>query len=266
MYVEDDLAVRIQEHVADNVAILPAKQTKLGNTTLWEYRGQKKVKVPEGIWAVKAYWFARSDIESVIIPTGIGMLQDYAFYECRCLHKAVLPKSGLLETLGRWCFAGSALEEVVFPQDLETIGAHAFQGCQSLRRVTFNKKLKCIEEEAFQDAGLEIANLPATLRTLQKRAFCNCSHLKQVSIPDGLEEVEDEVFRGTDLEEVKFPRRVELIGSGAFAACARLKKLTFEYDSLLKKVESGAFGGTGLRLDEGLFPEGAVVLNSAFKL
>lgn len=265
VYVEDDCTIRIREHVGEEVVVFPSRQTMLGSKSLWEYRGQKKVKVPEGVWAIKAYWFAQSDIESVTVPTSVGIVQDYAFCECKNLRKATLPKFGLLETLGQWCFAGSAVEEIVFPQDLETIGAHAFQGCRSLQRVTFNKGLKCIGEAAFQDAGLEAAELPATLRTLQKRAFCGCSHLKQVGVPEGLREVDDEVFRDADIEEVRIPMNVRRIGSGAFAGCARLKKLTFGPNSLLDKVEDGAFGGTGLQFDESIFPKGAAVLASAFK-
>ena len=264
VYVEDDCQVRIREHVGDKVAVVPSKDAMIGDTELWQYREQKKPKLPEDVDAIKEHWFAQSDVESVTVPASVRELQDYAFFRCERLQKIALAKRGQLERLGQWCFAEGVLEEVVFPQNLRTIGAYAFYRCAGLRRVTFNEGLQCIEQAAFQGTGLESAKLPSTLRALQRRAFCDCASLGSVKLQEGLREIEEEAFRGTGLEEVVLPQSVKAIGVEAFGDCGRLRKLTLAKNSLLEKVGPRAFRGTGLRRDDGLFSERVRVSDSAF--
>lgn len=265
VYVEDEFEVHIQQHVSAKVNILPSKQTLVLCTPLWEYREQKKPKLPEGVDVVERYWFAQSDIESMTFSIDVTVLDDYSFYKCKNLRKVMFPKYCSLERLGTSCFAFSGIEEVTFPKDLVKIEDSAFCHCNSLRRVTFNEGLQSIEGSAFAFTGLESVKLPSTLRRIGQNAFAHCSSLKSVRLQEGLTGVGEGAFRDTAVEEMEFPRSVEQIGSRAFCSCGKLKKLTFAPDSLLRKVGEGAFCGTGLQFERSLFPEGARVLRSAFK-
>ena len=74
-------------------------------------------------------------IETVIIPSSVEAIGDYAFYLCENL-KAVTFSDGL-KTIGADAFDGCcSLTEVILPKSLEILGEYAFYDCTLLKAVS----------------------------------------------------------------------------------------------------------------------------------
>ena len=129
---------------------------------LVRYRGMSRdVVIPPrlGINRIGERAFAGSAITSVVIPMGVGHIDDQAFMNCSFLRRVTLPNTVIV--LGRRAFFNcTLLENINIPRSLITIGEGAFYNCRSLR----------------------IVNIPDTVRNLGTRAFAGCTGIQSLSI------------------------------------------------------------------------------------
>ncbi len=119
------------------------------------------VVLPEGITELgEQAFFQCMNLQEIIIPEGVEILQKCCFGACTQLFSVMLP-STLLE-VGEMAFLGCAsLQEIVFPESLETIGLNAFNTCATLRRAVLPSEDVEVDPTAF-------ANCPAlTIEYLQ---------------------------------------------------------------------------------------------------
>ena len=135
VWADPSCAADIRRHLRHRVAILPLRQTTVGGQRLWDLRVQKEVVVPEGIEEIGNYWFASSDIESVLIPASVRNLGTEAFRGCRRLRRVELAEGSRLEAIGKQCFCESGIEEIALPAGLKEIGKEAFFHCSNLKTV-----------------------------------------------------------------------------------------------------------------------------------
>ncbi len=158
--------------------------------------------------------FARSEIESVIIPDTVHQIGNGAFRDCVRLKE--FRCYGPLETTGRETFKGcEALNHVEFVNGVRKIDAWAFAGTGTLWSVQFDDKLNEIGESAFE--GSAVRSIRANARRIGSRAFAACADLMSVVI-------------GSHVEEVL---------AGAFADCPKLNRI------YLEKAYTGIFAGDG---------------------
>ena len=103
--------------------------------------------------------FAGSSINSVVIPMGVGYIDERAFMGCSFLRFVTLPNT--LISLGRRAFFNCyLLEKINIPRSLVTIEEGAFFNCRSLKEI----------------------NIPDTLKSLGSRAFSGCVGMENLSI------------------------------------------------------------------------------------
>jgi len=129
---------------------------------LVKYRGtERNVIIPPQlrIERIGERAFAGSSIVSVVIPAGVGYIEERAFMGCSFLVSVTLPNT--LITLGRRVFFNcSMLENINIPRSLVTIEEGAFFNCSSLKEI----------------------HIPDTLRKLGSRAFSGCIGIRTLSI------------------------------------------------------------------------------------
>ncbi len=169
----------------------------------------------------------RNDIQKIIIPEGIVIIDDDAFEYCQ------------------------SLEEITLPQSLLEIATGAFKGCSKLKKITLPTYLRHIGLKAFKSTGLKIVSV----RTCEAKnepevdefcypkishdAFTDCIDLTEVTIPDNIIWIEDNAFHNCPkLKKVTFPPSLYSIGSFCFSGCA-LKEVTFP--ETLIRINIGAF-------------------------
>ena len=182
-------------------------------------------------------------IEDLVIPNGVTMIGDYAFYNCDALTSVTIGDS--VTTIGEKAFGGcDSLTSVTIGDSVTTIGDYAFSGCDALTSVTIGD----------------------SVTTIGKRAFNNCTSLKKVDITDLATwckiSFEDSLanpvccarnlyLNGTLIEDLVIPNGVTMIGDRAFAYCDALKSVTisdsvtsignhsFGYCNMLNSVTMG---------------------------
>lgn len=128
------------------------------------YKGNaKNLVIPETIQGVPVEviggFSGNKKIKSVVIPSSVKVIKEYAFIGCE------------------------SLEKVTLPEELFFIAKYAFKDCKSLEMVTLPEKLFVIEEDAFRNTGLTSVTLPKGLEYLDI-AFKECNNLAEINIPD----------------------------------------------------------------------------------
>ena len=165
--------------------------------------------VPDYVTVIGMGAFARhEDLQTVVLPEGLLVLEDDAFDRCTALREIDLPDS--LQWMSSAFWECTALTSITIPAGAE--GRMIFDSCTSLTHVTFADGSRVIGEFAFWGCtALTDVRLPDSLRIIQCGAFHGCTSLKTLRIPASLEKVERRAFEGcTQLEMLDFPDGVEI--------------------------------------------------------
>ena len=204
------------------------------------------------------YTFANcSGVKTVIIPSAIKTIGDYAFKGCTSLSNVVVSGSSDKES-------GADLSKI------ENIGENAFDGCSSLITVTLGSKLKSIAQFAFTGAGITKLSIPDSVSYIGQGILKDCSKIGTLtapylgamrsengsvsyffddSVPNSLKSIEvlefyDNIvgagaFRGcTKITSISIPSSVTIISENAFRECESLGAFDF---SNIETIGDGAF-------------------------
>lgn len=173
------------------------------------------VTLPSTIKEIGQFSYARSSINSIVLPEGLETIGYGAFYHCDNLGYVTIPESikkiepkafdysayyaafmsGALE--GDFLISGPALlaykgsdEEIVIPDGVKIIAAQAFKDNTSVKSVTFPESLVSVGEEAFCGCkNLTTVNLEATaLESVLDRAFYDTAVLS-ATLPESFSEI-----------------------------------------------------------------------------
>lgn len=119
-------------------------------TTLVEYYGSaKRIILPRGIETIATDCFHNSNIEGIVIPKGVTVIENNAFQFCKNLKYVYLPSSltDINDRAFRMC---ESLEEIVIPEGTTWIGTDAFKICDALRDIYIPSSVTFIGADAFQ--------------------------------------------------------------------------------------------------------------------
>ena len=214
-------------------------------------------------------FFARYNLESIILPNGITSIDDDAFFGCNSLKSIVIPDSVI--DIGVQAFRGCySLVGIVIPDSVTSIGGSAFSGCSSLTSVTIPDSVIDIGDGAFlgcesltafygkyassdnrclivngvlnsfAPVGLTSYSIPNRVTSIGGSAFSGCSSLTSVTIPDSVTSIGRFTFyRCSSLTSVTIPDSVTSIGTDSFAYCKSLRSIVIP-DSVID-IEEPAF-------------------------
>ncbi len=205
---------------------------------------------------------------SIIIPSNVTNIGDYAFYGCTGLTEisfnatvmnnlnennyvfycAGRGGAGIAVTIGAnvtripsYLFYPCSssyvpnVTSVVFENGsvCESIGNYAFAFAKSLKSVTFegSSNLQSIGNRAFYICtSLENITIPSTVTSINECAFAGCSKLASIVFYENskLESIGNDAFYGTSIVSITIPSSVKSIGTRAFYDCSKLTSVTFE--------------------------------------
>ena len=165
-----------------------------------------KIEKLKNLDRIPDFFFGDSSIRSIVIPSNIKSIGDYAFVGCRDLKTITIPDS--VTSIGQGAFQDSkGLTNITIPSSVTDIGSHAFAGC----------------------SGLTSIAIPDNVTWIEGGTFNGCSGLKSIRIPDMAEVIGGIVFAGCrDLTSVTIPSSVSIISDRVFAYCEKLKEITYK--------------------------------------
>lgn len=128
---------------------------------------------------IEAEGFAwQPELTEVNIPSTVGTIENYAFFECINLQKVNLSE-GLSSIDGQAFGLCYSLSEINFPSTLLEIGDGAFINCTSLKSIELPEGPYYIGNGCFQESGLEEIYIPQSIEYFNDQAFF-VSSLKSV--------------------------------------------------------------------------------------
>ncbi|MCR5348106.1 MAG: leucine-rich repeat protein [Bacilli bacterium] len=221
-------------------------------------------------WHLGSMFEGCVNLEEVVLPEGIEVIQDRAFQGCSNLKSIRIPSS--VRLIGERAFYDCAnLEEVVLPSSLEKIGSLAFAGCKKLASCVLPETVKEIGNFAFFETAIPEVVIPPSVQKFGRAVFA-WGQLKSIKVEPGIVSfyhdvdgrylIQDEnglllvacgneVPEGTkaissltyshneSITELKVPEGVTSIHSDAFSGCENLRSVSLP--SSLKTIAPSAF-------------------------
>ncbi len=169
-------------------------------------------------------WYGRrEEIRSIVLPSGLTTISDFAFFGCTNVTSVNIPSS--VTYIGEYAFAQcTALMQVDLGTGVQTIGDGVFQECESLMVISFPASLTSIGAKAFYRCyNLQTLTIPSTVEYIGSSAFAYCQGLVRATVDAPLEQLPDWTFYGCDsLSDVSLAASIVSVGDFAFQLCGSL--------------------------------------------
>jgi len=218
--------------------VIPQTVTTIGNQAFMGCTGLTSAVIPEGVTDLSTGLFKDcSLLVSVSLPSTLKTIGDSAFFQSGL--KSVIIPTGVT-SIGNFALKYcTSLTSVTIPVGVTNIGIGALSFCFSLTRVTIPEGVASISDDTFLFCNsLTSVTIPASVTTLGGSSFSSCSKLASVTLSEGLVSIGYNAFGDcTALTGLTIPSTVTAIDSSAFSGCPGLGKVT------VKAVEP-PFAGT----------------------
>lgn len=188
-------------------------------------------QLPEGLISIGDYAFQYSGAKSIVIPSSVETIGDYAFYECNDLKELEIQDG--VKTIGTRAFWGAyGIKSVELPASVSSIAPCAFGG-------------GCYEDQHYEPGSFEAyyvdvenpyyCSINGVLYTKDKSclvAFPEKNSDASIIDWEGVKSVADRAFYGSRITKLEIPSGVEKVGNYAFEECDLLTNITFGSDVL----------------------------------
>jgi len=135
--------------------------TRIGNFTFVQCENLDAVIIPNSVTSIGNTAFGSSSISSIVIPTNVKIIEQFAFALCQNLTSIVIPEG--VKRIEDATFAGcSSLVSVTIPNSVSYIGNVAFFQCKKLEYISIPKNIS-----DFESCSL----------------FLQCESLKHIKVP-----------------------------------------------------------------------------------
>ncbi len=180
--------------------------------------------------------FRGMEMESVILPDTVVLIEQEAFASCSALKSIRIPQS--LNRISSLAFAGcSGLECFRLSAAVATLGENPFAGCRSLKLEVDpqNENFRLTDGFLYSADGIllsvqghpEQAEIRAETKKIGPYAFAYQEKLSSIRFSENLQEIGDHAFDGcTALAQIDLPDSLKMIGAEAFRHCDSLTSVT----------------------------------------
>lgn len=248
--------------------------TKIIGGSLFESeKSLTKVTLNEGLEVICASAFRSCPFESIVIPSSVKRIDQYAFASCANMTTCTISGNSL-ETIGNEAFSGTVkLASINIPSSVKEVGSYAFTEYDNPGALTYNEKdggnylgntenpyhvfvgLKdskatslTLDEhtvvmagQCLRDAkGISSFTIPASVETIGDEAFFQMTSLTSMSIPATVKNMGGNLFNScSSLTSIKLLNRPTVLGSGFAGNCEKLA--SFNIPDSVVKLESNLF-------------------------
>lgn len=200
------------------------------------------ISIPNGMTKIRDRQFESSGLTSVVIPSSVKTIGQYAFNGCKSLTSIIL--SDNLESVGWRAFYGCMLlKSLVIPSKVTSVGIESFKNCSSIENVSISSSVLNIGSSAFEGCSSLKKVITDNLENwcnigfgldgnplkLAHHLYVGEQEVFNLVIPNSIEKISNYAFEGcTGLKSVVFHKNVKNIGFCAFNGCTELEKITIE--------------------------------------
>lgn len=236
---------------------------KIASQAYYANRSMEDYSIPSNINDIGDFAFARSNLESVIIPDGVTHIGYGAFYHCDNLKDVKIPSS--VSSIEGYAFANTGFinnfNSDVSAGDFLIVGNGillAYKGNNSV--VTIPDGVKTIAPAVFMNHNeITGVSFPTGLTEIGEDAFRDCTSLSSLSGSANIEKIADRAFMNCPLSTVIIPDSVKEIGLRAFdysntSKPDNTKVIVFEGTDL----PGISYGKTSLRLENSNYRQNAL--------
>lgn len=204
----------------------------------------KKVVITGGTALRNEYFRYFGSIETVVLPSGILEIGDYAFEKMTSLISVNIPSG--VTSIGYSAFEYcSSLPTIILPDTLTTLGYSAFAECSNLQTVVLSERLQEIQSYTFEYCvKLSSITIPDSVESIGLSAFYGCRKLETASISSTskISNIDRFAFSNcTLLKEIYLPSALEVLGDDAFNDCNSLETIIFGPNCKIKTIENYTF-------------------------
>ncbi len=149
-----------------------------GNAKVYEIKNEYNNKMVTTI-GVRAF-YNHSNLEEIILPTNVSLINRLAFSQCPKLKKINLEN---VKDISRNAFDNDISLTEIKLDNLINLGASAFLNCP-LDKVDFsnNNCLLSIGSMCFMNSKIKEINIPRSCKTIGEDCFYNCKNLIQINV------------------------------------------------------------------------------------
>lgn len=248
--------------------------TKIIGGSLFESeKSLTKVTLNEGLEVICASAFRSCPFESIVIPSSVKRIDQYAFASCANMTTCTISGNSL-ETIGNEAFSGTIkLASINIPSSVKEVGSYAFTEYDNPGALTYNEKdggnylgntenpyhvfvgLKdskatsltldehtiVLAGQCLRDAkGISSFTIPASVETIGDEAFFQMTSLASMSIPATVKNMGGNLFNScSSLTSIELLNRPTILGSGFAGNCEKL--ISFNIPDSVVKLESNLF-------------------------
>lgn len=227
------------------------------------YSDIRTVHLPEGMTSISAGAFRESNVKSIVVPSTVTYIGDYAFAYCYSLVRFEFePKDSenmsygsnmLYNTPFLKYFKGPGeVMATIYPYSGGMLDTVIATGGELYEQVPYNAKYVDLSRLSnvwlstyytVSTPKIRTLLLPKTLQRIASHQFWNYSYLQSIVIPAGVTFIGDKAFEDCrSLKSVTFEgKNVETIGDWAFYNCHELSSITIPEG--VKSIGLSAFYG-----------------------
>lgn len=248
--ITDDNTAVISKYIGDEKSVeIPYSINgytveQIGNGAFKGCFTLQSVKIPQGVTVIDDFAFNDcTGLLSIVIPDSVNKIGKSAFFYCTRLNSVDV--SNGIKTIGDGAFYGCGnLKSFVITKSVESVGEYAFARCKALETVTIENGLTNISNQMFSECeALTSVALPESIENIGRRSFYSCTSVKSIALPNNIKSIDDYAFYNcVEFESVSVP--AEKIGNSVFESCSQLKNI--EFTGNIKTIGDNAFASTGL--------------------
>jgi hypothetical protein len=155
------------------------------------------VILPPNLETIGYMSFAYTGIKSIVIPSSVTSIGEYAFWNSSYLQSIEIPSS--VTSIGKYAFGMcNCLTGFVLPEKVTSINAGVFSWCNGLTKIEISGQVTSIGDNAFiQCSKMEKVSLPSSVESIGSSAFSGCSSLTSIELPSTVTSIGDKAFYNT---------------------------------------------------------------------
>ena len=258
--------------ITTSTAVISNRIVDLPNVNTVKATGSTKYKVQDNILYDKSvedlYYFPQGSSKTqVILPEGVEVIEEAAFYNCKNIGNITLPQTlWKIEDMALW--GCEKIKKLELTSKISSVGSYVFRDCKALEEIIVvpeNTYFKSVDGILYEKKKyMRMMVCPAMkqgivtvadgMHEIGTEAFHDCKYVTEVRLPESLETINSSAFEGCSaLEKIELPDNIEQIGMYAFEDCTALKSV--KLPARLTDIDRAVFAGCE-SLENIVIPEG----------